>query len=191
MTNNNRVFIGIDISYRLKNIIKMVSTTLESNYNDIKWVTGNSLHITISFLGNINKKHIAEISNKIRESFLVEQFKISVEGTGLFPNQLSPKVFWLDIGRGREDLEVLHNRIENIVMPYKEINKKEFYIPHITIGRLKSNVKPRKIDTTFFLNALYSPCIIDVNSVQLYESKLDSFGANYTVLEKITLDKER
>ena len=99
MNNDARVFIGIDISYKLKNIIKMISTTLESKYNDIKWVTGNSLHITISFLGNINKKHIAEISNKIRESFLVEQFKISVEGTGLFPNQLSPKVFWLDIVR--------------------------------------------------------------------------------------------
>ena len=49
----SRLFVGIDVSHLLKDVIDMTSSTIECERNDIKWNTGTNLHITLLFLGDI------------------------------------------------------------------------------------------------------------------------------------------
>ena len=53
-------------------------------------------------------------------------------------------------------------------------------MPHITIAKIRRS--QRKIDVLSFLNIVYSPIELDINSICLYESILLPEGAQYTVL---------
>lgn len=168
--------------------MSMISSTIETGYKEIKWITGTHLHITMAFLGNVNQSRIPVLIKKIKETSLVEPFEMSVEGTGVFPNDSFPRVFWLDINNGKHGLEGLQKRLDRIVMDFKENPRKERFVPHITIGRIHPGANPSKLNISNFLNALYEPIKIDVNSVQLYESKLTPEGPIYTILEKFPLE---
>lgn len=184
----SRLFVGIDVSHLLKDVIDMTSSTIECERNDIKWNTGTNLHITLLFLGDIDRSLIPKIINTINDSYLVEPFKISIESTGVFPNQLYPKIFWLGIKKGSQYIEGLHNGLEKNLKQFLIIKNNNLFVPHITIGRANSNMNYKKLNIQNYLNTLYDPIRIDVNSIGLYESKLCPEGSNYTLLNKFNLE---
>lgn len=185
--NKSRIFFGINVSHTLKNAISMLSSTIEGEYKDIKWVTGTNLHLTLFFIGNLHEDKIETMKNEIKNIFLSESFEMTIEGTGVFPNPSNPKVFWLGINKGKEKLELIHGKLEEKIVHFKENQYKEKFVPHITIGRINTEGRRSKRNIGNFLNALYEPIKIDVNSVQLYESKLYPEGPIYTMLDEFIL----
>ena len=185
--NKSRIFFGINVSHTLKNTISMLSSTIEGEYKDIKWVTGTNLHLTLYFIGNLHKNKIEIMINEIKNISLSESFQMSIEGTGIFPNPTNPRVFWLNINKGKQKLEMIHSKLEKKIVRFKENQYIEKFVPHITIGRINRKGKRSKGNTGNFLNALYEPIKIDVNSVQLYESKLYPEGPIYTMLDEFIL----
>ena len=115
---------------------------------------------------------------------MFNHFRASIEKTGVFPSTRHPKIFWLGIGEKK--MIALHEQIKNAMTPFKEGQKKEYFSPHITIGRAARF--SGKIDVLPFLEYVYSPRELDVNSVALYESQLQSQGAEYKVLNKFPLN---
>jgi len=184
---NSRLFVGINISHLLKDVITMTSSMIECEKKAIKWNTGTNLHITLSFIGNVDQAVIPDIINKIKSLYLTEPFKISIEKTGVFPNVIYPKVFWLGIEEGKHYLEGLHNSLNKILDKYIISKSQEIYVPHITIGRSTSILNYKNLNIQNFLNTLYTPIAINVNSIGLYESKLQPEGPIYTLLEDFTL----
>tara|TARA_Y100001935_G_scaffold106424_1_gene88343 strand:- start:32 stop:595 length:564 start_codon:yes stop_codon:yes gene_type:complete len=184
----SRLFIGIDVSHSLKDTINMTSSTIECEKRDIKWNTGTNLHITLLFLGNIEKSLLPKIVKNINNSYLVEPFKISIESTGVFPNQIYPRTFWLGIKKGRQYIEGLHNGLEKKLKKFISIKQNNLYVPHVTIGRSNSTLNYNKLNIQNYLNTLYDPITLYVNSIGLYESKLCPEGSNYTLVNKFDLD---
>ena len=184
---NPRLFVGINISHLLKDVILMSASTVECERKAIKWNTGTNLHITLSFLGSIEQSSIPDIIRKIKSLYLVEPFKISIEKTGVFPNDTYPKAFWLGIEEGKHSLEGLHNSLNKILNGYIITKDQKIFIPHVTIGRSGSTMNYKTLNIQNYLNTLYKPVSINVNSIGLYESKLQPEGPTYTLLENFTL----
>ena len=78
---NSRLFVGINISHLLKDVITMTSSMIECEKKAIKWNTGTNLHITLSFIGNVDQAVIPDIINKIKSLYLTEPFKILRQGS--------------------------------------------------------------------------------------------------------------
>ena len=72
------------------------------------------------------------------------------------------------------------NKINKSLKVIIENDPKKTFPPHITIGNILNNFV--KIDVLPFLNTVYSPIELDINSICLYESILLPEGARYTVL---------
>ena len=64
---------------------------------------------------------------------------------------------------------------------------KKIFSPHITIGNILNNFV--KIDVLPFLNTVYSPIGLDVNSICLFESQLFQVGAKYRILNEFPLNR--
>ncbi len=105
--------------------------------------------------GNVNSKKINEISKKLRN---VEYNKINTKITGIdgFPDRNHATIIYLSLD---SDVIPLFNKI----MELFEI-KNRFFVPHITLYRLKKWVKIKD------LNLNYN---IIIDSVCLYESIYD------------------
>ena len=187
MSESKRVFVGIDISRKFLQLIPMLKTTVGELEGDIKWISGKNLHLTLSFLGNIDESKFEMLISNLQEVKKLRKFTLSVNGTGIFPNPSNPKVFWLGIEDGYDELSDSQSIVDKLSFEYKETQREEKFIPHITIGRINSAKKSTKIDVTTFLNAVYSPIEIPINIVNLYESRLTPDGPRYKILAEFPL----
>ena len=187
MSESKRVFVGIDLSRKFSRLIPMLKTTIGEHEGDIKWISGKNLHLTLSFLGNIDDSKIETLIADLQEVKALAKFTLSVNGTGTFPNLETPKVFWLGIEEGYDELSDTQSIIDELSFDYKETQREEKFVPHITIGRINSAKKSTKIDVSTFLNAVYSPIEIPIDIVNLYESRLTPDGPRYKILAEFPL----
>ena len=187
MSESKRIFVGIDLSRKFSQLIPMLKTTVGELESDIKWISGKNLHLTLSFLGNVDDSKINSLISDLQEVKELPKFTLSVNGTGTFPNSESPKVFWLGIEAGYDELSDSQSIIDELSFKYKETQREEIFVPHITIGRINPAKKSTKFNVTTFLNAVYSPIEIPINIVNLYESRLTPDGPRYKILAEFPL----
>ena len=181
-----RLFIGIPSGQEIQPILFDIQSCVEYNPRQIRWVPPKNIHMTLVFLGNVSLDAIPKLTKTLEDVIDCKNFRASIEGTGIFPSSHPPKIFWLGVGSGKQKISVLHEKIEKAVDSFKAIRKKESFIPHITIGRATRSYC--KIDVLPFLEYVYSPRELDVNSVSLYESQLLPAGPKYKVLTTFPLN---
>ena len=186
VNNEKRVFIGIPIGCKIKSILPIVKSAINCNPNYIKWIPPENIHLTLSFLGNIRVKDIPHLIESLKKKITSNDFQLTITGTGVFPSSKSPKVLWLGISKGLDELILLQIQVEKSVREFKDNYENNTFIPHISIARIKKG--PRKIDVLPFLNSVYSKIKLDVNSISMYESKLFPEGTQYTVLDTFPLN---
>ena len=186
INNEKRVFIGIPIGRKIKSILPIVKSAVNCNPNYIKWIPPENIHLTLSFLGNIRVKDIHHFIESLEKNITSNYFQLTITGTGVFPSSKSPKVLWLGISKGIDELTLLQIQVEKSVREFKDNYENNTFIPHISIARIKKG--PRKIDVLPFLNSVYSKIELDVNSISMYESKLFPKGTQYTVLDTFPLN---
>ncbi|MBC8214684.1 MAG: RNA 2',3'-cyclic phosphodiesterase [Candidatus Marinimicrobia bacterium] len=187
--NTKRLFIGIEVSPKVNSLISSLKNTIISERNDIRWVHQDNLHITISFLGNVQEENIPKLINLLTDVIQFKSYKMSIEQTGIFPNEKRLRILWIGINKGKNEIINLQYKIDKSVVEYKQSQRLDNFKPHITVGRVKRNADLSKIQVKNFLNTLYEPIEFNVNSVVLFESKLHPEGAKYTILKEFPLNE--
>ena len=79
------------------------------------------------------------------------------------------------------------NKINKSLKVIIENDPKKTFTPLITIGNILNNFV--KIDVLPFLNTVYSPIELSVNSICLYENKLFPEGAKYRIPNEFPLNR--
>ena len=186
INNEKRVFIGIPIGSKIESILSSVKSAVNCNPSHIKWILAENIHLTLSFLGNISGKNIPDIIQSLENEITTKHFKFMIKGIDVFPSYKSPKVLWLGIGKGKDELTSLQFQVEKSIRKFNKNHQKITFNPHITIARITG--LHRKIDALPFLNSVYSPIELYVNFICLFESQLFPEGAQYTVLNSFPLN---
>ncbi len=182
-----RLFIGFLVSKKISKVVPLLKTTMsQKEINSFKWLSGKNIHLTISFLGNINDDMVTELISRLKKNIRQNMFEIEIQDTGAFPSNKHPNVLWLGISKGELEIIKLRKQINNSLKSISSIREEKF-IPHVTIARLKKT--NMKIDVSSFLNTVYSPIEFLVDSIHLYESRLTSQGAKYQSLAMFPLSK--
>lgn len=175
-----RLFIAIDLNQQIKDKIKILQENLAKINTDIRWVKPENIHITIKFLGEVKDEKIEKISNRLKEiCFSFQSFTFDINEAGSFPDWKAPRVIWLGVGSGREELTRLAEIISEIF--YKEFGfKKENteFNAHITIGRVKSFKNTEKIKEVLDTSNLDFGKV-KVNEIILMKSALTPGGSVY------------
>ena len=184
--NEKRVFIAIPVGAIIKPVLPLLKSKFTRNYENIKWIPSENIHLTLKFVGNISINYIPILIQSLKKNTIQNSFKLVIESTGVFSSSHSPKVLWLGIKRGADGLMSLHTQINKSLEVIIENDLKKIFTPHITIGKIPHNFV--KIDVLPFLNTVYSRIELSVNSICLYESKLFSEGAKYRILNEFPLN---
>ncbi len=184
--NEKRVFIGIYVGHKIKSILPSVKSVVNCNPQLIKWIPIENIHLTLSFLGNISNKDLPHLIQSFEKNITSNNFQIRITDTGVFPSSKSPKVLWLGISEGTDELISLQSKVVISIRKFNENHHRATFNPHITIAKIRR--LHRKIDVLPFLNTVYSPIELEVNSIYLYESQLFPEGAKYTVLNTFPLN---
>jgi RNA 2',3'-cyclic 3'-phosphodiesterase len=126
-----RLFIAIE----LPDYLKTALGRLQSDISDARWVPAEQIHLTLSFLGEVDEKTAEQLTEElgnIQES----AFKLSFTGTGCFPNRHHPRVVWVGV-KPEPALTRLAARIHTAVLACGIPQEERPFSPHITLARLK------------------------------------------------------
>lgn len=147
------------------------------------WSLPENFHITLSFLGFVDDESLAGICLAVKEAAEdFESFDVDFEGIRLGPDSENPKLVWI-FGGANEELRKLQMEIEKSMDTF--VSEKKEFKPHITLGKIEKEKwkllfqKP-KIEEGFKIS-------VPVESVDVFESKIEKGRTRYTVLESCEL----
>ena len=116
INNEKRVFIGIPVGCKIKSILSIVKSAVNCNPIHIKWIPLENIHLTLSFLGNIANKDLPHLIQSVENNITSNNFQIRITDTGVFPSSKSPKVLWLGISKGLDELTSLQFKVEKFII---------------------------------------------------------------------------
>ncbi|HPC35955.1 MAG TPA: RNA 2',3'-cyclic phosphodiesterase [Candidatus Marinimicrobia bacterium] len=182
-----RTFIAIPVSQETCLQVEAIKQTIPELRENVRLVPTNNLHLTLKFLGDTDEKAIPDISKALDSVITtIDRFEYICEGLGCFPNNRKPRVLWLGIGQGFEQIQKLSQAIESVLGKFGYQPEKREFKPHLTIGRVKNPLK-KVAGLESFLNYEINPTINPVENVIFYESNLTAGGPIYTRLAVFNL----
>lgn len=153
----------------------------------INWVSPQNLHITLKFFGDTPTEMLDPVAEALqRTAANFPPFSFSVKGCGTFGSKKEPQVIWLGIQNADLLVELYHNLNKHLA-PLGFVPDKKIFIPHLTIGRVKSisnTLSLRSLETQFS-NQTFAT--VDARSLYLIESLLRPQGPLYKTVQEFKL----
>ncbi len=190
-----RLFVALDIEPEIRKRIGEFRNQMRSLAPDVRWVSPETFHITLQFLGETNK--VEEIRSALQQ-VKGAGVPLAFRGTGFFPNPKSPRVFWVGIGSD-EHLQELAKSIGEALKPLGFAADAGPYKPHLTLARAGSG-RPKPVRAEHSVPGLLAVRVkletlqpfdfgtMTAREFCLYESKLSPTGAQYTKLARYALE---
>jgi 2'-5' RNA ligase len=164
-----RLFIAVDLPTELRKELGNVQKALEPLTESARWVSPESIHITLKFLGEVPEKLVEDIHTALA-GLSWKPFTVTVRGVGFFPGNRSPRVFWAGMeAPTMQDLaEEIDSRMERLGFD----KEKRAFRPHITLARARDT----RIDSSLI-----------TGSAKYEEHDFGSFTADRIFLIRSTL----
>ncbi|MFQ3548419.1 MAG: RNA 2',3'-cyclic phosphodiesterase [Armatimonadota bacterium] len=185
-----RTFIAIQLEDTQKTAIKTICSQLQNQAPDVRWIKPANMHITLKFLGPLKSEEVSkvcDITNDVAKSF--RPFNISFKDIGCFPNPTRPRVVWIGVDKGKQELETLVKFLERKLEKEGFPKESNIFKAHITIGRIKDK---RKSDNLTHICTEYEmPRLenLDVDKIYVMKSDLKPTGPVYTSLGVCSLSE--
>ena len=177
-----RLFVSVDVS--VSEAMRSVVAEIGSIRN-VRASKEDQIHITLSFLGDTPPERIPGLVANLRESLSgISSFGLSLKGIGAFPNVRRPRVVWIGIDEGRDELALLADRVRGAVAKSRLRQDDKPFSPHVTVGRVQGPADVSEAERRY-RGTVFSE--FTVGSVRLMRSVLAPSGAKHTVVEDIAL----
>ncbi|KKR21452.1 MAG: 2'-5' RNA ligase [Parcubacteria group bacterium GW2011_GWE2_39_37] len=178
-----RTFVALHPTPKIRKEIEKLILELSKLNNGIKWISSDDSHLTLHFLGNLNKAQIEKVDSTIKK--IIKGFglvEFAVTDLNAFPNLLYPQVLFLEVE------QISGNSIAELQKKIGEkISEMNIYIDHrpwqahFTLGRVKDFQSLTLIKPKFRVKEFV------VRSIALMESVLKAEGSEYKTIKNYRL----
>ncbi|MCD4651042.1 MAG: RNA 2',3'-cyclic phosphodiesterase [Candidatus Cloacimonetes bacterium] len=149
----------------------------------IKWVREENLHITLLFLGDIERSQLKQMDRVFSKIFGgLQPFTINSPIIETIPAR-EPRIIWVRYRTNVRKIFSLPGSIRN-AFPKLGLETKPLKL-HVTLGRVRSNAENIPFGKIISLDMPKQNTIID--TVGLFESKLKPDGPVYHLLQQYEL----
>lgn len=189
-----RTFIAVDFQTEILDKIEQIGNYFKTQtpVGALKWVAKENLHLTLKFIGEVSPAKINEIKT-LTGGVLISStsFGIEIKGLGLYPTVNKPRVIWLGIENNLA-LVNIHKRLDQALSQAHIKPDNRPFSPHLTIARVRRNTPPdqvRAIGKTISQFKVGSLGISKIETIRIYQSKLNPQGPTYSPLMTIRLNQ--
>lgn len=187
-----RLFVAVDLSADAREVIaaqqKRIAAAMAASKSSMKWVKPEQAHLTLVFLGNVEASRAEGVIDAIGRDVDLAPFDMVLHGVGVFPPRGAPRVLWVGVAGGAQELMLLQRemalRAGGLGIPLED----RPFSPHLTIGRWRESRPPDR-DRAIGADSKGAVARVHVESATLYESRLSSGGPAYTPLAHANLTR--
>jgi 2'-5' RNA ligase len=178
-----RLFIAAKIPDSIKERIRefQESTRVPEG---VRWIRQDNLHLTLKFLGETPEKLVEPITERVHSVLRgTGAFEVSFSTFGGFPNLRHPRILWIGVEQGKEELidlmDKLNRKLSHLGFEMESRKPK----PHLTIGRIRKgcNIEIGARD--------FKEVSFPAETVCLIRSELTPQGPIYTDVGEFELQK--
>lgn len=181
-----RTFVAAPVSDTILAATRDLQQWLSRGGHRLRYVSPENLHFTLKFLGEISPEDGSRLGTalaSLADDF--DPFQMVIGSVGGFPSMRSPRVLWVGVQIGAEQLTRLATRVETICSEQGLPGDEKPFRPHLTIARARER-RPRSINLPDRILEI-DLGEMTVDRVVLMRSQLGPQGAVYTPLSEIRL----
>lgn len=193
-----RTFVALDLEPDIGDRIRNFIEEVRALASDVRWVSAESLHVTLKFIGEIPDATVKPVEEAL-SSIRAEPFQLRFCGAGFFPTAKAARVFWIGIEAGSGLVE-LATMVEESMTAVGIPKEKRSFNPHLTLARAgggsgapgwRKGDRPNRQFAKLqeFLDKHPAPDFGTMTAREffLYRSQLSSKGAQYTKMARFEL----
>lgn len=183
-----RSFVALNIPDAVAGTVGPFVDDLRGKVRGVRWVRTDQLHLTMKFLGDIDGGDVPAIAEALEGvAAHVSSITVSIRGTGYFPPGGRPRVVWLDMADGADEIAALQGRMEDVLETLGFAREGRPFRPHLTIGRVKE-LGERAVLTSLLAAAKERHWgTFCAETIHLMRSELFPTGPRYSILREVRL----
>ena len=135
-------------------------------------------------MGNITP-HAAERIGDCLRALKTGPFVIELTGVGAFPSPGRPRVIWVGVGRGSDELKAIYEELKPCLRRLGFRPDPKGFTPHVTVARVKS--KTPELVRAIMENSTMSFGSFRAEEVRLKKSVLTPRGPIYSTVLSVRL----
>jgi len=183
-----RSFLAVELPKAIQKKIEEIQGDLKSSRADVRWVSPEKIHLTLKFFGNIEESKVEPIVKSIEAPIQnTTPFLLSARGIGAFPNLKNPRVIWMGLTNGKENIISLQQRLEVLFEQMGFQAEDRSFHPHLTLGRVKSSRGKEELVRRMEKYKEEEFGDFQVEGVIFFKSDLRPSGPIYTPLRELRL----
>jgi len=189
MSEAIRSFIAFDLDDEaILRKIADVQRILAKTGADLKLVEPKNIHMTLRFLGNIMPSTVERIYAEMTKVQFTA-FDVKISGVGAFPQLRYPRVLWVGITQGADQLRSIFEQLEPSLQTLGFAPDPKGFSPHLTIARVRSGRNREALVKCVGENANLEFGTIRAECLRLKSSDLTPRGPIYSTLKEFCQDK--
>lgn len=190
MSETIRSFIAIELNQEIQQELGNLQAQLRKSDADIKWVKPENIHLTLRFLGNIDSSQIVDIKKVLNNlSTQTQSFQMNLSKIGAFPNLNYPKVIWVGVEEGKNQLIEINENLESRLEKNGFSRENRSFHPHITLGRVKSQKNRDRLKFQIQSINFLSKNKMIAQKITFFKSILAPEGSIYASLHEATFTR--
>ena len=193
MARSTRTFIAVDITADIRTLARQAIDLMSGAGAKVRWVDPKSMHVTLKFLGDVPTTELPEVCKATAAAAAaVEPFDFRVCGCGAFPSLDKPRTIWLGVDEGADELERLHDALDEALSTLGFRREQRKFRPHLTLGRVLNS--PLGLKELARLLAEQEDMVagsVGVDELVVYSSELDFDGPTYEPMATLPLGPPR
>jgi 2'-5' RNA ligase len=186
-----RLFTGIELGDAVRAKAAAIASALRERVQRnaprarVTWIAEERLHLTVRFIGEVDNPVAERIIGALRLPLAVPPFTIGFGELGAFPPKGAPRVIWIGVADGQDDVVRVESAISDRLLDLGIPKEDRPYSPHLTLARVR---EPARLRAGALFNGLSASLgRTRVDAITLFESKLSPKGPAYTVLQRTRL----
>ncbi len=183
-----RVFLAVELTDEVKDVVARGISLFPRVKILWRWVKRENLHITLRFLGEIDRGHLEGLvraASAVCSEF--PAFDLELSSFGAFPDMRRPRVLFYKAAAGAVELEELAGKLNRVFAAELGIpTDNRTFNPHVTVARVKHSIDRSLSAALKQIPDLENARQI-VRAAHLMRSELKRSGAEYNRVKEIVL----
>lgn len=177
-----RVFVAVGLPEAARLGLSSLARKLGAAARGVRWTRPENLHFTLAFLGEQEPGRVDAVREASQEAALAcKPFALRFGGLGAFPEKGRPRVIWIGLSQGADELTRLQSGLARALAQRGFALEERAFVPHLTLGRVADDA--RLADSAALLGQPMSwPEAVAVDRIRVMRSQLAPAGAVYTEL---------
>ena len=175
-----RCFVALDVSGAIREALGEVACVLRRRVNDVRWVRPEGVHLTLKFLGDVDRTRLGDIGEGLLRGVKGPPIALELASLGGFPRRDRARVVWVGLNGDLEALGRLQGEVEAALEGVGFQRERRDFSPHLTLGRARRS--PVEVPDVPIPELSFEGSV-----VSLMESRLQTGGAVYVPIDEFQL----